>query len=238
MDDLDLDVLLYKIMTDPDLTPSDILGLCGQPGFIFICRLPKVGRVLMNRYYPDVEINENDPWNQFKILASKTRIRYSASVKNSYIDKIKNDENNELFPPLTMKRNYSYSPEYNYYIDVVDVYGVPISGYRIIAGIIDDTISEYNIYNTIDEAIDFLWDELLKTIENDNIPERKNPNYNGTIDYRSPIDYQETYEGFKNDMITKGYSLYHYHRTFTDPSYGDFSDYETSIFSLHEANFI
>ena len=249
--DLPLDLLIYKILTDPDLTPSDVLGLCKQPGFILLCRLSKVGRALMSRYYPGVQIDNDNPWRQFSELANRIKIRYVSSVEDSDVDQIlysgdsiqnqtfdlRSDHQNQTFDPVDVMRRQNLKRRKTEIY--VDVYGVPISGQHLIGGFIDRSEpNEYKIYENKEKAIESLWGILVDMINAHNDPDRLQPSYHGKIDYKSPIEYPETYEQFRRDMLEKGFSLYHYYRTHEDPEYGDFSDYSTTIFSIHNVDFV
>lgn len=229
--DVNLDVLLYNIMTHPELSPPDILGLCRQHGFILLCRLPKVGIALMNRYYPDVPIDMNNPWKQFKLLAEKTKIRYISYIDDSDIDKTINYSNTFLFQVPYME-NYRAMLEGRGPIKMlkgheteiyVDVYGVSISGKNLIGGTIEVSgeENEYQIYKDKDEAIKDLWDKLQDLLDEQN-----------EIRGRDPIDYKETYKKFSQDLRTRGYSLYHFY----EPNRNEYYDgyYGTIVFSIHE----
>ena len=243
MNELPLDLLVYKILTDPDLSPPDILGLCQQPGFVLLCRLPKVGRALMNRYYPGVPIDPNNPWRQFRMLADRTKIRYVAYINNSDIENTTNDS--QILFPIPQMENYRsmLSKLRVMHVDETDiyvnVYGVPISGPHLIAGTTEmgGDENEYEIYQNLEGAIKSLWYKLVDKIDQHSDPERTQ-NYGGEIRYRSPVDYRETYGSFRQDILEEGFSLYHYYETHEHYEYGDFSNYGTIIFSIHNTIFV
>jgi len=168
MNELPLDVLLYNIMTDPELLPYDILGLCQQLGFVLLCKLPKVGRALMNRYYPNVPIDPNNPWRQFRVLAGRTKIRYVAYINNNDISRtIRHGElfgvtEMENYRSMLVGRRNARMMLTNQTEIYVDVYGVPIGGPHLIGGIteIDGEDNEYTIYNDYEDAIQALWNKL------------------------------------------------------------------------------
>jgi len=239
--DLPLDVLLYNILTDPDLTPSDVLGLCQQSGFLLLCRLPKAGRAFMNRYYPGIPISPDNPWKQFRQLAKQTKIRYITYIADSDINNIA--ESGKLFPVTTMY-NYQagriskkWGKEQEMY---VDVYGVPISGVHLIAGTIGEGgENSYDIYQNREDAIRHLWEKQKELLDEHNDTERMMPSDDGEIRYRSPVDYHGTYEEFRQDLIENGHALYYWFETHEHPEYGDFSRQGTTIFSIHEnVNFV
>ncbi len=230
MDTLPLDITLYKILTDPDLTPPDVLGLCRQPGFVLLCRLPKVGRALMRRYYPNIPIDPISPWTQFRVFASKYEIHYQAELEFG-----DGEESHQMIPINEIVR----TEERSYDKIKVTVRGVPIGGRHWIGGHNHNNFPEYTVYPDRDAAIQALWDMFDQIIENDSSedPARKQAD-EGVIDYSEPVDYPSSFEKFKQNLIDNGHVVYHYFRHHEHNQYGDFSDYGYTVFSIHNPVFV
>ncbi len=230
INDLPLDITLYKILTHPDLTPPDVLGLCRQPGFVLLCGLPKVGIALMRRYYHNVPIDPNNPWRQFRVLAGKYQIFYQAPLPP-----IPDDADGPMEPINEVVR--SQNPNYDNI--TVTVTGVPISGRHWIGGHNHNHFPEYTVYEDQNIAIQALWEVFTQILTNDSNddPARKQSD-NGVIDYSEPVYHPKSFEQFRQQLIENGYVLYHYYRHHLHYEYGDFSDYGSTVFSIHHPEFI
>ena len=240
--DLPIDLTLYHILTNPNLSPSDVLGLCRQKGFILLCKLPKVGILLMKRYYPNTKIDMNNAWRQFRVLAGTTVITYHVDITEDSIDEI-------LYPDPNDKKNINLPVDQLVRTDTTDfgddrrisieVKGVPISGKHWIGGHNHSYLPKYKIYSSQKEAIEGLWNifsEILKEESSDDSI-RAEAEY-GLIDYKEPVDYPKSFKQFRDDLIEKGYILYYYYHNYDHYEYGDMSNHHTSIFSIHNPEFI
>ncbi len=237
---LPLDVLLYNIMSNPDLAPTDILSLCSQPGMVNICKYKKVGRYLMQRFYPD-EVGTN-PWRQFKILANRETVSYFTVITNQDIENttgicVDRPCNGPNLPISKLYPSYPKTKP-NEMVFQVDNYGGPIVGNRWISGYLPqedniyDHFDEYEIYTSQEEAIRALWgvfQHRINVIDNGRSDD-------GVITGPLGFKYYDriTFEEFRNTMLYKGYLVYYYYVVIQD--FDNFT--EQIIYSIHNVEFM
>ena len=174
-EDISPNVQLGDILKNPDVSPTDAMSICNQPGNTFSGGDPSVGRTLMNHFYPGILKNNEDPWKEFVVLTTQKESVFSSFVP---LDTIENMVKLANYPDVELQSNILFpltesklNPDLDAYDDNFEIYHIVMSGYPRfgkfwVSGSFDEfSGSSLKIFYSKELAMEDLFDHYIEMIQ-------------------------------------------------------------------------